>query len=444
VRSFFEWIAQLQDFERPWLMLGKGPSFAERTKYDLGDYHLLSLNHAVREQPVLVAHIIDLDVVQACEEALDQHARVVVMPWYPHVRNAVGERSLADLVPTVPALARLAEAGKLLWYDLSTSARRHGPGPVVRATYFSAEAALNLLATAGVRRVRTLGVDGGATYSADFEDLREGTLLANGHATFDLQFQGFAQTILETGVDIAPLNVPSPARMIVTFAQGEALAARVLAHAIRKHASLSVEVQELGPGEFDEAAWAGGAIILNARVHCLADIRPLWMLRAGQCEPLVVDGMGLVARGALPPSWYLSRRYVPGRTRLLYYPNDGSEPWLSRAHPQGYLWMRDLLDGIRLGIIPLQCVVDEIRRGHVRPSLGCQVEQGLEEPSLLPRSVRALDRGFRGPTGQRVRVMGPVAGAVAAVEALARRARRQVRAYRRTETGELAPTRLGR
>lgn len=243
--SFFEWLQQQGDPTRPWLILGKGPSFSKRQQYDLKGYRLMSLNHVVRELTVEAAHIIDIDVVPVCAEALMTQARVLVMPWFPHVANKVGQKPLTDWVEEIPALKQLAAEGRLCWYDLSTSLIRHGPGPVVRATYFSAEAALSVLALAGVPQVRSLGVDGGQQYSTSFEDLNGVSRLNNGHESFDLQFQGMARTIFTTGVDFAPLDMPAPVEVFVGSEEPQRLAVKVLEYSIRRHASLSVRVRPL-------------------------------------------------------------------------------------------------------------------------------------------------------------------------------------------------------
>jgi hypothetical protein len=104
-----------------------------------------------------VAHAIDLDVVTACEVEVERNARVLVMPWIPHVANQAGDRDLAAWVARVPVLARLDAAGRLLWYDLSTTRIHRGGRPIVQARYFSAEAALSLPALAGAARARWRG-----------------------------------------------------------------------------------------------------------------------------------------------------------------------------------------------------------------------------------------------------------------------------------------------
>ena len=433
VQSFFEWFAQTLDPSDPWLILGKGPSFGLRSQFDLSRFHLLSLNHVVREQPVRVAHVIDLDVIQACGAAIQKNAQVLVLPWYPHDRNFPGHRTLEEIANELPVLSQLNDEGRLLWYDLSTAPIRHGSGPVIQATYFSAEAALNLLALAGVRQVRSLGLVGGSAYGGAFEDLRNSTLLANGRANFDQQFEGFARTILRTGIDFSPLDLPALARVYVACEPNEVLPAAVLQHSIRRHASLSVEAVIL-PASSTDPVPDGPGVLITPRAQALVDLRPLWRVGVPSSELAIpaqsesAGGPGLAlagselgpiipalarmvgrrapsrnlqeasggrVRAALLPEWNPGWRNDPSsQAFLLYYPPDGEEPWMSRGHPLGHLWVRDLLDAVACGLLDPELVAQEIRRGHVRPSLLYQVEHGLEEPLLLPRRARLRDRDF--------------------------------------------------
>jgi hypothetical protein len=471
LKSFFEWYEQYIEPAAPWLILGKGPSFALRDRFDLRSYRLLSLNPAVREQPVLVAHIIDLDVVEACGDALERNASVLVMPWYPHIGNEPGSRDLAALAASEPILRRLNAEGRLLWYDLSTAPLRHGNAPVVEATYFSAEAALNLLALSGAQRVRTLGVDGGTSYSTDFTDLTGRTLLANGRASFDLQFQGFAGPILRTGVDVAPLDAPTPARICVAHTAVDTLPLAVLDYSIRKRASISVEVVPLAVDAALPDGEEGRSLVLSPRSQCLADIRPLWLAPIGADEvllpgvqaqngsspPITLALVGpnrhahaailaAVARDgrtaetlsaalrppigrAIEPIWRPSLQFRPGQTKLLHY-SAGTEPWLSRYHPFGHVWMQDLLEAVGRRFISEELVAGEVSRGHVRPSLAYQVEHRLVEAALLPHRARRLDHGFRTPDGARFGGVTVLGRSSVAVRALAREAGRRARSYR--------------
>ena len=318
--SFFDWLQAQPQPSRPWLILGKGPSFGKRAEFDTSGYRLMSLNHVVRELPVDAAHIIDIDVVSSCAEVLLANAGVLVMPWFPHQHNKVGEISLPEWTQRIPTLATLAAAGRLCWYDLAISPVRHGPGPVVQATFFSAEAALSLLALAGVPLLRSLGVDGGQHYSERFEDLSAVTRLNNGHASYDLQFAGMARTLFKTGVDFAPLDMPSPIEVLVGSEEPQRLAVKVLEYSIRRRSSVSVRVRALHrcgiefplprdaknaprtPFSFQRFAipmlcgYRGRGIYLDSDMLVFRDIRELWSFPMAGAEVQAVAEPGSSGR----------------------------------------------------------------------------------------------------------------------------------------------------
>jgi len=479
VEHFFDWFRRQPHLERPWLILGKGPTFDLHARFDLSAFHLLSLNHAVRERRVRVAHLIDLDVADACGEALEHQAEYVVLPWYPHVRNAPGSRSLDQLVPGHALLRRLADQSRLLWYDLSTGPRRHGGGPVVQATYFSAEAAVSLLALAGARQVRSLGVDGGASYSTDFDDLAQRTLLANGQQAFDLQFQGIARTIHATGVDFAPLDQPSPILACVVEDGESALADRVLEFSLRKRASMTVRFQRIPtagavesavestvgiPGAPAAPAWRR-ALLFRPGTLVLNDIRKLWLRPgdgdrverprrrggepAGPPAVLVASAAessrlaelaeagwdGPEASETLPASWGGGGALEGGDQSVVWFADPALQPWVSRAHPLAHLWVAELLDAVREQFIPLDVIQAEARQGRIRPSLLEQVVRGNAEPLLLPWTARRLDASFIPPGTASPAARGAPADPRDVLRAVARHVRRQAGAYRRARRG---------
>lgn len=237
-----EWLRTASFPDRPWLLLGKGPTFSRRGGFDLAAYNLCALNHVVREMPVDVAHIVDVEVVAACADRLLDHARWLVMPRHPHVgcRPDPGRR-LESFFDSHPVLRQLEDRGRLVWYDLrSKTCPVLGTAPPLRVRFFSSELALQLLARLGARTVRSLGVDGGSNYSAAFADVQQATLLANRQPSFDLQFGELQRIVAECDLDYEPL-VP-PMRVFVGGDESEEVAARVLEHSIRKHASAPVEV----------------------------------------------------------------------------------------------------------------------------------------------------------------------------------------------------------
>jgi hypothetical protein len=313
MQSFFEWFQSRSiDPKQPWLILGKGPSFAKRNEFDLSQYYTMSLNHAVRELAVRVAHMIDLDVVGDCGEMILRNAEFLVLPWMPHVRNRPGLRNLGELAQTHPVLRDLDQKGRLLWYNHSRASRPHGDSPVVRVKFFSGVAALNLLVQAGVRTIRSLGIDGGAAYSEEFSDLRDKTLLSNHRSTFDRQFEEIARTIAATGIDYSPLDLASPIRVYVGATETETLPVKVLEYSIRKHASMSTEIfplhrsgieiplprdskhQPRTPFSFQRflipalAGYRGRAIYLDSDMQVFRDIRTLWALPFKGADLLVV------------------------------------------------------------------------------------------------------------------------------------------------------------
>jgi hypothetical protein len=202
---------------------------------------VMTLNHAIREQPARVAHIIDVDVLETCAGAFESAERVV-LPWVPHCANKPGDKDLSQLVNEPGVIRELHREGKLLWYNLSTASRAKPNSPVVPVHYFSAEAALGLLAAANVKAVRSLGIDGGKSYSNEFQDLTDKTLLANGRSSFDKQFEAIAQILLRTKLDYAPLDVEGPIRVFVATEDAQMLPTRVLEYSIKKHTSMSVEL----------------------------------------------------------------------------------------------------------------------------------------------------------------------------------------------------------
>jgi hypothetical protein len=297
--DFFDWY-RLQNssmLQRPWLVLGKGPSFAVVKNIDISHFNTFGLNHVVMEMKVDIAHMIDLDVVERCGEVLLSNASYVLMPWFPHVNNRPGKRSLEELIQCIPILNKLASAGRVLWYN-KTGSPPQGHSPSVRVVYFSAEAPYALLGMAGVQTIRSLGIDGGATYASNFSGLP--TLLANGQPSFDKQFQEIARSIMAYKIDAAPLNVESPIRIYVATMEEQMLAVKVLEYSIRKHASMTTEVIPMHTSGIDMprpqspanwprtpfsfqrflipqmAGYRGHAIYLDSDMQVFSDIRELW------------------------------------------------------------------------------------------------------------------------------------------------------------------------
>ena len=229
--NLFDWFPGFPRRSAPFLVLGKGPSFGLRRDYELSGFNLLSLNHVVREQSVDFAHIIDIDVVEDCSDCLLTNARWLIMPHVPHLSCRPTRLSLTHFIQTIPVLERFADEGRLLSYPLWSARERKPPSPVTGT--FSGSVVVNLLGRLGVRKVRTLGVDGGVNYSRTFVDLTEKTLFKNDHTSFDIQFSEIEKNVEEYHMSVRPLV--DPIRIFVGCDDSQMLAARVLEYSIRKH-----------------------------------------------------------------------------------------------------------------------------------------------------------------------------------------------------------------
>lgn len=321
MRDFFDWFAcDVRNLKWPWLIFGKGPSFAKRDQFDLSGYRTVSLNHVVREIAVDVAHVIDIDVVSHCGQTILENCNVLVVPWHPHVNNQPTKDTLQELVERNEFLQAMDQQGRLLWYNLSTWPEPYGDGPVVDVRYFSAEAVLSLLVKAGAKKVRSLGVDGGASYARQFRDLTDKTLLANRRRTFNKQFEHIAQIIVKTGIDFAPLDLPSPIKVFIATTDAQMLAVKVLEYSIRKHASMTVEVIPMHLAGIDIPVpkepknkprtpfsfqrflipqlcdFKDRAIYLDSDMQVFTDIRDLWAQPFGDAEILTVSDPGKTGR----------------------------------------------------------------------------------------------------------------------------------------------------
>lgn len=320
---------------RPWLVLGKGPSFS-LYRDDLSDeFNVFALNHAMRAKKALVGHAVDIEVFDQLNEGDLDQVRYLCVPWVPHVRKqrllsagkaffGPGERNLLDCCHDQPILKKYLQAGRLLSYNLQTapSARMNPELPTVKAGSFSASVALELLAQFGASEVRTLGIDGGNAYSRSFADIEQKTKLQTGQTSFDIQFKEMARTIQNHGVKSGPLNMQIPLRVFVGCMPEQELAYQVLKYSIEKNSSVSVSVERLHeavagkrisirepsdpknrgrtPFSFQRFAipavceYQGRAVYIDSDMLVLGDMRSL--------AQFPLEGMQMVSAGSAPGS----------------------------------------------------------------------------------------------------------------------------------------------
>jgi hypothetical protein len=177
MKSFFDYKLPK---DKPWLILGKGPTFDKAFELDLKPYYLMGLNHVASLLKVDITHCIDIECLSGNVIA---NSNKIVIPIVPHFKN----RPIEDVTKVYANLS-----DKFLFYNCSTYKKPHFPemGPIVKVRYFSVEAAFRLLAMQGIKKIHTLGIDGGTKYSKYFADLKP---LTNGRKTFNDQFDEIAK-----------------------------------------------------------------------------------------------------------------------------------------------------------------------------------------------------------------------------------------------------------
>lgn len=292
--DIFSWIKSWPEKDKPFLILGKGPSFTFHNDFDLGQFNLIALNHVVRELKVDIAHIIDIDVVEDCADCLEEQTKWLLMPQVPHINCHPTSMTLQDFVDTIPVLARFQEEKRLLTYPLWTGPKVPDVEPVQGT--FSGSVLVNLLSRLGVSKVRSLGLDGGQSYSETFSDLNGVTLFKNDHKSFDIQLSEINETIRSTKMDYTPLL--DPIRVFIGCDDYQMVAAHVLEYSIRKHTQHPVQVffmkdmpaptpkhKKNRPGtgfSFNRflipklAGYCGKAIYIDADMLVFDDISKLW------------------------------------------------------------------------------------------------------------------------------------------------------------------------
>jgi hypothetical protein len=318
-----QWVAQTSFDSKPWLLLGKGPTFSRRNEFPLSDYNLMGLNTVVKEQAVEVAHIIDIDVVGASADALRDNCRFLVVARRPHERFRASEKRLEDYFDEHPVLRELDEQGRLVWYNAATSAPV-GDSPSIGVRFFSSEAAMNILGEMGVKTVRTLGIDGRTQYAGEFKDQPE---LQNGLPSFDAQFRELEDIVAKWGIDYDPII--EPMRVFCGLDESQIVASRVLEYSIRRHASRPVRFYPMlnvptplpkdpknrGRTGFSFsrfhipklAEYRGRALYVDADMQVFGDLAELW--------EIPYDGAKVMCtrQDETPPQWKDSSWFKPGR-----------------------------------------------------------------------------------------------------------------------------------
>lgn len=296
-----DWFQKETVHDKPWLILGKGPSFRKVKSVDISKFHTIALNHAAREIKCDAVLLMDLDVLDVAGWDIERNADFFFLPWHPHIDFQPADASLDSFVESSPILKKVHQEGRLIAFNGET-ARNLPPlqgEPVTQIKFSSAEAALNLLANNHIKTIRTLGVDGGSSYAQSFTDLNEVTLLKSGQQDFGRQFEKFSETLRRhPDILFAPLDLNAPIRIFIGGDPTQVLGAKLFEYSVRQYASMSVKCEIINndglpvPTDPKKRArtgfsfcrfkipelcrYRGRAIYVDADMQVFTDIKDLW------------------------------------------------------------------------------------------------------------------------------------------------------------------------
>jgi len=191
---------------KPWLLVGKGPTFQRVHYLDLSEYNVIAINHAATKIPSDFASFVDIDVYRNCAREVNRMAKHLLTPYTPHLFESLltGERTVPEKTKILseilrnPELERLNEEDRLCCYHCQNSKI---PGLVARGRHFSSSVLFSLLAIHGVVSIRSVGIDGGTEYDAAFSNVTN----YNKQFGYDHQFPYIASIVLYYGLDYKPL-----------------------------------------------------------------------------------------------------------------------------------------------------------------------------------------------------------------------------------------------
>jgi hypothetical protein len=444
------------------LVLGKGPSLtAQAYEQARRASCIFGINQACRAFACDVAFFIDIEPFNESIEDVMRSGAAVILPWRPNRRGRLRPRvsgpmesNLLQLCAQRPELKQLSEQGRLYYFHTRLTDRRAARN-VFEPNLVSLSALLQILASVGVREVRTLGVDGGSGYSRElkgdsFTQLRSG---------YDKQFPILRRIAMTHGVTLNRADT-DPIRIFVGSEPEQWLAARVLEYSIRQTTNEPVSIEYLYRPLRASAQQAGGrtpfsaqrfyipqlcgysgtAVYLDSDMQVFANVRelvdcyrpgravvsadappgsgrrPQFSVMVINCELARWDGDALTRASresyestmfdlsfepnkevAIPYVWNSLEHYEPDRTRLLHYTDMDLQPWLSGHNKLAPIWVRALNEAVRDGFISFEEIRREVEAGHARPGLLWQIERAEHDPRKLPRRERVQDELFTPP-----------------------------------------------
>lgn len=184
VQHAWSWFAAEDRARRPWLIAGEAASAADVEAARKQGALVMSMGAGFERFRADLAYVVDAETFEERGEALAANADVVLIPSDLHGGGWAAGRSLSSWGADLPVLRRLRDEGRLVRFDLWT-----GSANGLGGDFASAEVPLRLLAKAGVREVRAVGLKRPEPSATGFEALIS-VAERNGGAAEALRLQG--------------------------------------------------------------------------------------------------------------------------------------------------------------------------------------------------------------------------------------------------------------
>lgn len=303
---------------KPWLLVGKGPSFEKIKEINLQNYNLFSLNSSITKlENVDIAHLIDFDVFEQHQDSFYKNAKYILLPINPHIKGSPTKTTILDLARTNETLNKLITEKRLFWYNhlskklyLGTSNFKKIFHKKHNVRHFSAEAAFSILGSYGIKEIYSAGIDGGNNYHQEFSN---NTLLSNGKESFNDQFKNIIRSIKKYHITYSPITANYPINIYVGSQEEQMLSVKVLEYSVKKRTPVDVNVvpmhkagieypipkdpnnRQRTPFSFQRFLipqlnqFKGRAIYVDSDMQIFTDIRQLYNLPMGDHDLLTVE-----------------------------------------------------------------------------------------------------------------------------------------------------------
>ncbi len=157
-------VLDIADPSLPWTIVGKGPSF-NLNKIDL-NFPICAINNSLASAPCYA----DLTVCndwRSLQNLSASKSNWIATPLFHHDSVPAHEYALDFFLSLAPALSRCGSS--LAYFNHRGSSMRRSDGHGKIDCYISSvESAIEILALAGARHMRTIGIDGGSEYHFSF------------------------------------------------------------------------------------------------------------------------------------------------------------------------------------------------------------------------------------------------------------------------------------